>query len=82
MGRWLILLLVLVTSKEDLAPMPADDYLLASFYNTWRRSQLKMMHFFGPGVAKVTLTAEDEGATPVQIEADGRILMDFVLIKI
>ena len=60
--------------------MAADDYLLASFYNTWRRSQLKIMHFFGPGVAKVTLTSEDEGAAPVQIEARFIFMGGFVLI--
>eukprot|EP00913_Durusdinium_trenchii_P010706 g10045.t1 len=48
--------------SEDVAPMVTDDYTLASFYSTWRRSQLKMMHFFGPGVAKLTLSPKEESS--------------------
>jgi len=76
-ARTVGLLSLSLAPSEDLAPMPTDDYLLASFYNTWRRSQLKMMHFFGPGVAKVTLTSEDEGAAPVQIEASANSVVIF-----
>ena len=62
------LLSLSLAPSEDLAPMPTDDYTLATFYSTWRRSQLKMMHFFGPGVAKVTLSSEAE-TSDIQIEA-------------
>lgn len=62
------LLSLSLAPSEDLAPMPTDDYTLATFYSTWRRSQLKMMHFFGPGVAKVTLSSEGE-TSDIQIEA-------------
>ena len=34
------LLSLSLAPSEDLAPMPTEDYTLASFYNTWRRSQL------------------------------------------
>ena len=54
------LLSLSLAPAEDMAPMVTDDYTLASFYSTWRRSQLKMMHFFGPGVAKLTLASPEE----------------------
>mmetsp|Transcript_19817 Transcript_19817/g.46272 ORF Transcript_19817/g.46272 Transcript_19817/m.46272 type:complete len:940 (+) Transcript_19817:43-2862(+) len=51
---------VSLAPSEDVAPMPADAYILASFYSTWRRSQLKMMRFFGPGNAQVKLVKKDD----------------------
>ncbi|CAE7869056.1 EXD3 [Symbiodinium sp. KB8] len=46
--------------SEDVEPQPTEDYILASFYSTWRRSQLKMMHFLGPGAAQVRLKPKED----------------------
>eukprot|EP00931_Biecheleriopsis_adriatica_P064620 TRINITY_DN39371_c0_g1_i1.p1 TRINITY_DN39371_c0_g1~~TRINITY_DN39371_c0_g1_i1.p1 ORF type:complete len:986 (-),score=218.19 TRINITY_DN39371_c0_g1_i1:66-2957(-) len=46
--------------EEDIEPAPADDFTLASFYSTWQRSHVKLMHFMGPGKAQVTLTPKEE----------------------
>ncbi|CAJ1362740.1 unnamed protein product, partial [Effrenium voratum] len=64
------LLSLSLAPAEDVAPMAADDYTLASFYNNWRRSQLKMMHFFGPEAASVTLTPKQDEDAPEEMKKD------------
>eukprot|EP00439_Symbiodinium_sp_Y106_P076328 s508_g15.t1 len=61
---------------QDVEPQPTEDYILASFYSTWRRSQLKMMHFLGPGAAKVKLKPkEDDTAGEEAGHQDSRLLV-------
>ena len=48
--------------------MPTDDYTLATVLLDLAAQPVKMMHFFGPGVAKVTLSSEGE-TSDIQIEA-------------
>eukprot|EP00930_Biecheleria_cincta_P041262 TRINITY_DN2825_c0_g1_i3.p1 TRINITY_DN2825_c0_g1~~TRINITY_DN2825_c0_g1_i3.p1 ORF type:complete len:973 (+),score=174.21 TRINITY_DN2825_c0_g1_i3:431-2920(+) len=64
-----------LSNEVEVAPMPSDDYLTASFYSTWRRSQVKIMHFMGPGAAKMVLhgrgSESDTGsvAMPYKLES-------------
>jgi len=71
--------------SEDVEPQPTEDYILASFYSTWRRSQLKMMHFLGPGAAKVKLKPKEDDTAgeeaghqdSVQISAGSNTILIF-----
>mmetsp|Transcript_33145 Transcript_33145/g.98687 ORF Transcript_33145/g.98687 Transcript_33145/m.98687 type:complete len:945 (-) Transcript_33145:110-2944(-) len=47
--------------ESEYPPQDADDRVLGSFLGSWRRSVLKIVHFFGPETAAVTLTPSDEG---------------------
>mmetsp|Transcript_118565 Transcript_118565/g.287749 ORF Transcript_118565/g.287749 Transcript_118565/m.287749 type:complete len:947 (+) Transcript_118565:84-2924(+) len=47
--------------EPEYPPQDADDRVLGSFLSTWRRSVLKVVHFFGPETAGVTLNPAEEG---------------------
>lgn len=55
-----------LTDEEEYPFQDADDGTLGDFLRTWRRSQIKVVHFMGPVNANVTLesTEEELGGAP------------------
>lgn len=50
--------------EESQWPAPeANDEMLGNFFTSWRRSQLKMVHFMGPGTCSVVLHARNPEGT-------------------
>mmetsp|Transcript_89360 Transcript_89360/g.277960 ORF Transcript_89360/g.277960 Transcript_89360/m.277960 type:complete len:948 (+) Transcript_89360:61-2904(+) len=47
--------------EPEYPPADPDDRVLGSFLTAWRRSVLKIVHFFGPETAAVTLAPSEEG---------------------
>jgi len=59
-----LICLTLTDEEEPDFPFPeADDKLLGSFLQTYRRTVLRAVHFMGPGTPSVTLESKDEEKT-------------------
>mmetsp|Transcript_125838 Transcript_125838/g.402844 ORF Transcript_125838/g.402844 Transcript_125838/m.402844 type:complete len:932 (-) Transcript_125838:47-2842(-) len=57
--------------EADWPPADADDQTLGDFLRTWRRSQIKIVHFMGPAVADVALElSESEAASTLPFKQD------------
>jgi len=46
--------------EDEYPPADADDQTLGDFLRMWRRSQIKIVHYMGPGTANVSLEVNDD----------------------
>lgn len=66
--------LSLSKEEEDDYPFPEpDDDTLGVFLQTWRRTQVRAVHFLGPGTADIELIAKDKSGSPVFPSMQGRV---------